>query len=57
MVASGVAEKVVFHCKTKPWFVSDTSPADLAWQVAELCQSDAAALAAVGALFQAGVVT
>ena len=52
LVASGAATKVVFHCKTEPWFVSDTMLHDFEWQVQQLESAADAALSTVGKLFR-----
>jgi hypothetical protein len=31
LIQTGYASKIVFHCKTMPWFVSDTLPSDIEW--------------------------
>ncbi|KAJ3042475.1 hypothetical protein HDV00_007246 [Rhizophlyctis rosea] len=36
LVSSGIAEVVTLHAKRFPWFVSDTTPKDLAWTIAEI---------------------
>ena len=53
LVASGAAAKVVFHCKTEPWFVSDTTLHDFEWQIQQLEGSEDAELCAVGKVFRA----
>ena len=48
MVTSGVASKVRLRIKNQPWFVSDTTPRDLAWSLERLAASNVSCLSQLG---------
>ncbi|CAJ0582745.1 unnamed protein product, partial [Mesorhabditis spiculigera] len=40
LLSHGLADRVVYHGKSYPWFVSDTTHADVQWLIIRLCQFD-----------------
>ena len=36
LIRTNASLKIIFHCKTIPWFVSDTKPSDFEWTLAQL---------------------
>ncbi|KAI3641482.1 hypothetical protein MIR68_000612 [Amoeboaphelidium protococcarum] len=52
LIQSGVASRVVFHCKILPWFVSDAREADVHWLLEQLIECDDALCASLAVKWQ-----
>eukprot|EP00054_Salpingoeca_dolichothecata_P024956 m.172035 g.172035 ORF g.172035 m.172035 type:complete len:460 (+) comp25200_c0_seq3:15-1394(+) len=52
LTIQGHATTIVFHTKTIPWFVSDTSNTDFHWMLEQLAASENATLKALAATWQ-----
>ncbi len=55
LLSVGFADKVQFHCKSIPWFVSDATKSDFAWTLEEMASHEKPALAEMGRKWQARV--
>lgn len=48
LLHTGLADKVMFHCKQMPWFVSDAMIKDFKWTLSELLSSEDKNLSTLG---------
>jgi hypothetical protein len=48
LLASGVADKVILHCKQLPWFISDATYRDISWTIRQLNGSNDECLSYLG---------
>ena len=52
LVSMRLANKVVFHCKQLPWFVSDASQQDVHWMINQMTTSEHSDVAELGKMWE-----
>lgn len=52
LLSTGLASRVVLHCKSLPWFISDVTEKDFQWTLEQLCCSGDSSLSYLGQKWQ-----
>ncbi len=52
LLSVGLADKILFHCKSIPWFVSDATKCDFSWTLEKMAAHENPAVAKLGKKWQ-----